>query len=82
MALEGTQSDVLNQLGVSYPQLVDYYTKQQAATFVSPAMTCRQFIQIDVGSILHLGTGNMGLHYHVVCALPSFRLNIVDTSHI
>ena len=82
MALEGTQPDVLNQLGISYPQLVDYYTKQQAAALVSPATTCRPFIQIDVGSILHLGTGNMELYYHVVCVLPSFRLNIVDISHI
>ena len=36
MAFEGTQSVVLQQLGVSYPQLVDYYSKQYSATLVSP----------------------------------------------
>ena len=36
MVLEETQSVVLQQLGVSYPQLVDYYSKQYAATLVSP----------------------------------------------
>jgi hypothetical protein len=82
MALEGTQSDALKQLGVSYPQFVDYYSKQQAAALVSPAITCRAFIQIDVGSSLHLGTGNMGLCYHVVRTLPFFRLNIVDAPQI
>lgn len=35
MVLEETQSVVLQQLGVSYPQLIDYYSKQYAATLVS-----------------------------------------------
>ena len=35
MALEGMQLDVLKQLGVSYPQLIDYYSSQHAATLVS-----------------------------------------------
>ena len=35
MALEEAQSDVLKQFGVSYPQLIDYYSKQHAATLVS-----------------------------------------------
>lgn len=71
MALEGMQSDILKQLGVSYPQLIDYYSKQQAATLVSqPRSSSRLFTQIDIGSSLHLGTGDMGLYYHVVCILP------------
>ena len=39
MALGGTQLDALNQLGVSYPQITDYYSKQQAATLVGPIMS-------------------------------------------
>lgn len=35
MALEGTQSSVLQQLGVSYAQLVDYSLKEYFATLVS-----------------------------------------------
>ena len=35
MALEGAQSDVLKHFGVSYPQLIDYYSKQHTATLVS-----------------------------------------------
>lgn len=35
MALEErTQTDELTQLGVSYPQLLDYYSQQHAATLV------------------------------------------------
>jgi len=81
MALEGTQSKVLKQFGVSYPRLVDYYSTQQAATLVSPAIPCGVFIQVDVGSSLHLGTSNMGLYYHVVRTLSTIRPNIVDTTH-
>jgi hypothetical protein len=82
MALEGTQSVVLKQLGVSYPQLVDHYSRQYAATLVSPTMTYRSFIQIDLGSSLHLDAGNMGLYHYIVCTLPYARFNIVDTLHI
>jgi len=81
MALEGTQSDVLKQLGVSYPQLIDYYSKQHAATLVSPAQTCRSHTQIDIGTSLRLGTGNMGLYHYIVSSPPSSWLNIVDTPH-
>ena len=35
MTLEGMQSDVLKQLGVSHSQLIDYYSQQHAATLVS-----------------------------------------------
>jgi len=35
MALERTQSAVLQQLGVSYAQLVDYSSKEYIATLVS-----------------------------------------------
>jgi len=34
MALETTQSGVLQQLGVSYPQMIDYSSKQYTATLV------------------------------------------------
>jgi len=34
MALETTQSGVLQQLGVSYPQLIYYSSKQYTATLV------------------------------------------------
>ena len=36
MAFQGMQSDVLQQLGVSYPQLIDYFSKQYIATLVGP----------------------------------------------
>ena len=36
MALEGTQSGVLQHLGVSYGQLVDYSSKEYLATLVRP----------------------------------------------
>ena len=38
MAIEGTQQGVLQQLGVSYPQLIDYTSKQYVSTLVRP--TC------------------------------------------
>ena len=81
MALEGTQLDALKQLGISYPQLVDYYSKQRATTLVGLVMTCKPFTYIDSGSSLHFGLGNMGLYHHIVCTLPSAGLNTVDTSH-
>jgi hypothetical protein len=36
MAIEGTQSDVLQRLEVSYSQLIDYSSKERIAIFVSP----------------------------------------------
>jgi hypothetical protein len=47
MPLEGSQSDVLQKLGVTYPQLIDYSSKQYTATLVNPS----QFLQ-TVRSIL------------------------------
>lgn len=79
MALEGTQSSALQQLGVSYAQLVDYSLKEYIATLVSSTNDLLTLIQIDIGSILHSGTGNMELHHHPVCALKRFKLNIVDS---
>ena len=35
MALEGKQSGVLQQLGVSYHQILDYSSKEYTATLVS-----------------------------------------------
>lgn len=37
MPLEGMHSDELQQLGVSYTQLIDYSSMQYAATLVSPS---------------------------------------------
>lgn len=36
MAIERTQSDVLQQLGVSHSQLIDYSLNEYAAILVSP----------------------------------------------
>jgi len=78
MVPEGTQSGVLQQLGVSYAQLVDYSSKDYIATLVRSVNDLLTFTQIDVGSILHSGTGNMELHHHSVCTLERFNLNIID----
>ena len=78
MAINETQSDVLRQLGVSYSQVIDYSSKQYTATLVSPSITCRSFTQTDIGTNWHLGDGNMGLYYHLVCTLLPSSLNIVD----
>ena len=43
MATEATHSDILQQLGVSYPQLIDYFSKAYTATLVGPAMACGSF---------------------------------------
>ena len=72
MALEGTQSDVLRHLGVSYGQLVDYSSKEYLATLVRPHPRLATFTQIDIDSILHSGTDNMELHHHPVCTLERF----------
>ena len=41
MALGVTHSDVLQQLGVTYPQLIDYSSEAYTASLVSPTMPCR-----------------------------------------
>lgn len=38
MTLQATHSDVLEELGVSYPQLIDYSTKAYTATLVGPTV--------------------------------------------
>jgi hypothetical protein len=78
MVLKGAQSSVLQQLGVSYTQLVDYSSKDYISTLVSSINDLLTFTQIDVGSILHPGTGNMELHHHPVCTFERFKLDIVD----
>ena len=69
MVPEGTQSDILQQLGVSYPELIDYFSKQHTATLVGPTplMACRRFTQIELGSSLCFGTANMELYHYPVC---------------
>ena len=74
MDIERRQSDVLQQLGVSYPQLIDYTSKEYAAILVRfSRMTCRLFTQIDIDTNRPFGDDDLGLYYHFVCtlALPS-----------
>jgi len=71
MAVEGTQSDVFQQLGFSYFQLTDYSSKQFTATCVRrtpPADLAHA--QTDIGSSQHFGVDDMGLYQHLVCTLP------------
>ena len=81
MAVEATHSDVLQELGVSYPQLIDYTSKAYAATLVGPTMPCRSFAHTDIGSGLHFGFSHMGLYYYLVCILLPSILIIIDVSH-
>lgn len=46
MALQETQSNALLELGVSYPQLIDYYSKQYTATLVGLSH-CPQTVDPD-----------------------------------
>lgn len=66
MTLEGAQSGVLQRLGVSYPQLIDYSSKEYTATLVSFTLTTGQFTQAGVGTTLYLSPGDMGLYHHLV----------------
>jgi len=43
MAIEAMHSDVLQHLGVSYPQLIDYSSKVYTATLVGPTLVCGPF---------------------------------------
>jgi hypothetical protein len=81
MALEAAHSDVLQQLGISYPQLIDYISKQHTAALVSPTSACRSSTYTDVGSSLRFVYAHMGLYHYLVCILPPPILNIIDTSH-
>lgn len=81
MALEVAQSDVLQQLGVSYPQLIDYSSEAYTAILVSPTMPCRLFTYPDIGSGLHFGFDHMGLYYYLVCIRLPFILIVIDVSH-
>jgi len=87
MALEaGTQSDGLKLLGVSYPQFLDYSSKEYIATLVSPdpLMTCRHdgSTLTGVGSSLHFDNDNVGLCHHLVCALRPSGPSMADAPHI
>jgi len=82
MAPEAAHSELLQQLGVSYPQLIDYYSEAYIATLVSPTMTCRPlFTYTDIGSSSHFGSGHMELYYYLVCTLLPSISNIIDISH-
>ena len=77
MAVEATPSDVLQELGVSYPQLIDYTSKAYTATLVGSTIPCRSFTYTDVGSGLRFGFAHMGLYYYLVCTLlPSALLSL------
>ena len=59
MSIGRTQSDVLQQLGVSYSQLVDYSSKEYAAIIVSPTYPCPtvasdslRLIQVQIGILV------------------------------
>ena len=81
MALEATQSDALQQLGVSYSQLIDYSSKQYVATLVGPAprLQITHSDRLRFKSVLWYclhGTASPP------CMRPlASRLNIVDTRH-
>jgi len=82
MAHEAAHSDLLQQLGLSYPQLIDYYSKAYTATLVGPTLACRPvFTYTDIGSSWRFGFGHMELHYYLVCILLPSISNIIDTSH-
>lgn len=81
MALEVTRSDVLQQLGVSYSQLIDYSSEAFTAILVSPTIPCRSFTYADIGSGLRFSFGHMGLYYYLVCILLPFPLVIINISH-
>jgi len=82
MAHEAAHSVLLQQLGVSYPQLIDHYSEAYTATLVSFTMTRRPlFTYTDIGSSWRFGFGHMGLYYYLVCiSLPSISI-IADISH-
>ena len=75
MALEGKQSGVLQQLGVSYHQILDYSSKEYTATLVGSThhdLQPYRLTQTKLGPSLHLGNDSMGLYHHLVCTfLPS-----------
>ena len=71
MAPGGTQSGVLQQLGVSHFQIVDYSSKEYTATLVGSTHDLQAYrsAQTKLGSSLELGNDNMGLHYYLVWTL-------------
>src|SRR5258706_4073682 len=75
MALEGKQSGVLQQLGVSHHQILDYSSKEYTATLVGSThhdLQAYRSTQTKLGSSLHVGIDSMGLHHHLVWTfLPS-----------
>jgi hypothetical protein len=82
MAHEVAHSDVLQQLGVSYPQLIDHYSKAYTATLVGPTMACMPlFTYTDIGSSWNFGFNHMGPYYYLVCIFLSLILSIIDIWH-
>ena len=71
MVLGDAQSGVLQQLGVSYLQLLDYSSKEYVATLVSSIHDLQIYrsTQTHLDSSLHLGNDSMGLYQHLVCTL-------------
>ena len=71
MVLGDPQSGALQQLGVSYLQLLDYSSKEYTATLVGSTHDLQIYrsTQTHIDSSLHLGSDSMGLHYHLVSAL-------------
>ena len=76
MAPGGTQSGVLQQLGVSYFQIIDYSSKEYIATLVGSTHDLQAYrsAQTKLGSSLHVGNDSMGLHHHLVWVLISSGL--------
>lgn len=75
----GTQPDTLQQLGISYPELIHYFSKQHTATLVGSSLIACSVTQADLDSSLCFGTVNMGLYYYLVRTLLPPELNSADT---
>jgi hypothetical protein len=73
------QSGALQQLGVSYPQLFDYSSKEYTATLVGPTHDLQMYYstQTNVGSSLHPVNNSMGLYHHLVCTFSPFELMLL-----
>ena len=85
MVLGDAQSDALQQLGVSYFQLLDYSSKEYTATLVgfTNDLQIYRSTQTHVDSSLHLGSDSMGLRYHLVCTLlPSGLILLMPRAHV
>ena len=74
MALEEAHSDVTQQLGVSYPQLIDYYSTAYIATLVGPTTACKSSTYTDIGSSRHSSVGHMELYNYLACGSSTLHL--------